>query len=262
MTTLLEMQRMIRDAVFEPGPSGPALAAVSEHILPGDGFSAEEHLLIYRRAILGTLARTLGAIYPVCQQLVGEEFFDAMARVFARQTPSESPDLGDYGEAFSAFIADFEPAAELTYLADVARLEWHWHRAFHAPDDKGIDISALAGVPEASTAHIVFRLPISAGLLASDYPVHRIWQVNQDDWTGEQTVDLDDGPARLIVWRRGHEMRIDELNPDDWLLLTAIDAGRSLGEIGNTGDLDNLDAILPRCVQSGWIAGFECRDPD
>ena len=95
MTTLIDMQRMIHDAVFETGTNGPALAAISEHIQASDSFSAAEHVLIYRRAILGTLVRALGAIHPICKKLVGDEFFDAMSRVYARQTPSETPDLGD-----------------------------------------------------------------------------------------------------------------------------------------------------------------------
>ncbi len=260
MTALLDMQRMIRDAVFETGPDGPALAAVSEYIQASEGFSAAEHLLIYRRAILGTLVRALGAIHPVCQQLVGDEFFDAMSRVYARQTLSESPDLGDYGESFGDFIAVFEPAAELVYLADVARLEWRWHRAFHAPDEATLDIAALASVTEADTGRIAFRLPVSASLLASDYPVQRIWQVNQDDWTGDQAVDLDEDGVRLIVWRHGHEMRIDELDAGAWSLLNAIEMGQTLGEIGDNEGLEDLDAILPRCVQNGWIAGFELQN--
>jgi hypothetical protein len=257
MTSLQDLQRMVRDAVFETVPDGPALTAISEHIKPSDGFTAPEHLLIYRRAILGTLVRALGAIHPVCKRLVGDEFFDAMSRIHARQTPSESPDLGDYGESFGDFIADFEPAAELIYLADVARLEWLWHRAFHAPDEDSIDVAALGEVAETDQGKIVFRLPISANLFASDYPVHRIWQVNQDDWTGDQAVNLDAGSVRMIIWRRGHEMHIDELDETTWLLLSKINTGHALGEIGAADGLDNLDEILPHCVQKGWIAGFE-----
>ena len=257
MTALIDLQRMIRDAVFETGTNGPALTAISEHIQASDSFSAAEHLLIYRRAILGTLVRTLGAIYPVCKQLVGEEFFDAMSRIYARQTPSESPDLGDYGESFGEFIAAFEPAAELAYLADIARLEWCWHRAFHAPDEQSIDVTALADVATADSGRIAFRLPVSASLLRSNYPIQRIWQVNQDDWAGNQDVDLDEGNIRLIIWRHGHEMRIDELDAGTWSLLNAIETGQTLGEIGDTEGLEGLDTTLPRCVRNGWIAGFE-----
>lgn len=259
MTSLHDLQRMVRDAVFESGATGPALTAVSNHIEADAGLSAAEHVLIYRRAIFATLVRTLGAIHPVCERLIGEEFFNAMAQIFARQTPSESPDLGDYGENFSDFIASFEPAAELTYLADIARLEWHWHRAFHAPDETGIDVAALGAIDEADTDRIVFQLPVSASLLRSDFPIQRIWQVNQDDWTGDRTVNLDAGATDLIIWRRGHEMRIDEPDAAEWLLLKEVEARQSLAEIGNTKIQQDLDKALPRCVQNGWIAGFELR---
>ncbi len=262
MTSLIEMQRMIRDAVFETESNGPALAAASAHLKASDGFSAAEHLLIYRRAILGTLVRAIGAIYPVCKRVVGEDFFDAMSRVYARQSPSETPDLGDYSESFSDFVENFEPAAELSYLADVARLEWYWHRAFHAPDEDAMDVPALSNVDESDTDRIVFRLPASAKLMTSNYPIQKIWQVNQDNWAGDQAVDLDAGASRLIIWRREYEMRIDEVDRHAWSLLNAIDAGQSLGEIGDIDDiddLDSLDVVLPRCVQNGWIAGFQLR---
>jgi len=259
MTSMLELQRLVRDAVFEPGSDGPALAAAGQQIKPGGDMTAAEHLLIYRRAILGTLVRALGAIHPVSKRLVGDEFFDAMSRVYARQTPSTSPDLGDYGDSFGAFIVDFEPAAELVYLADVARLEWAWHRAFHAPDEDGIDITALSRVAAADTHRLAFRLPRSAHLLVSDYPVQRIWQVNQQDWTGDQSVDLDAGGVRLIIWRCGHEMRINEPDAGEWALLNNIAAGRTLGEIAAADSVPALDTILPRCVRNGWIAGFNLR---
>ncbi len=260
MTSMLDLQRLIRDAVFEPESDGPALAAAGKQIKPLGGITAAEHLLIYRRAILGTLVRALGAIHPVCKRLVGDEFFDAMSRVYARQTPSTSPDLGDYGESFGAFIADFEPASELVYLADVARLEWAWHRAFHAPDEDGIDITALGRVAPTDTHRLAFRLPRSAHLLVSDYPVQRIWQVNQEDWSGDQSVDLDAGGVRLIVWRCGHEMRIDEPDAGEWSLLTELAAARTLGEIAAAATVTDLDAVLPRCVRNGWIAGFDLRE--
>lgn len=256
MTTLRDMQMMVRDAVFEAEADGPALRAVSRHLNAGSGMTPAEHLLIYRRAILGTLVRALDNIYPVCRRLTGQQFFEAMARVYARETPSRSADLAHYGGDFCTFIATFDPAAELPYLPDVAGLEWHWHRAFHAADEAGLDFAALGEIAETDRSRIVFRLPASASLIASDYPVHRIWQVNQDDWDGDQHVDLDQGSVRLIVWRRDHDMRIDEVDERAWWLLSAIGEGMSFGEISASADADDLDSLLPGCVRQGWIGGF------
>jgi len=257
MTSLNDIQSMVSDAVFEGPADGPALAAVSECLLASPGIPADEHLRIYRRAILGTLVRGLGIVYPVCKSVLGEQFFAAMARLYARKTPSRSPDLGEYGDDFYQFIEAFEPAAELTYLADVARLEWHWHRAYHAIDEAGLDNEALARIPPTDVGRIVFRLPTSATLIASEFPIQRIWQVNQEDWDGDQAVDLEAGPARLIVWRQQYDMRIDELDEPSWHLLTAVNQATHFSALSEFDHFGNLDVILPRCVQNGWIAGFE-----
>ena len=169
MTSLSEIQQLVRDAVFESQADGPALRAITNHINASTGFSSTEHLLIYRRAILGTLVRAIANIFPVCKKLVGEEFFDGMAGIYTRKTPSKSPDLADYGESFADFIAEFDPAASLPYLPDVARLEWHWHRAFNAADETGIDIKSLGDVDDEVMDQIIFKLPVSASLLRSAF---------------------------------------------------------------------------------------------
>lgn len=261
MTSLAELQQQIRAAVFEAGKDDAALATASELIEADERMPASEQLLLYRHAILATLVRALEAIYPVCRQLVGDEFYSAMCRVYARGYPSESPDLGDYGAHFADFIGTFEPAASLNYLPEVARLEWAWHRAFHAADEAGLDIAALERVTVEDNGRILFRLPMSASLLTADFPVQTIWQVNQPDWTGASEVDLAAGGCQLMVWRRGHEMRIDEPESSAWHLLRAIADGLTLEQIGREVTNENLDSVLPACVQRGWIAGFELVSP-
>lgn len=48
-------------------------------------------------------------IYPVCERLVGEPFFAAMAGRYASEHASTSPDLGDYGGELPAFLRAFTP---------------------------------------------------------------------------------------------------------------------------------------------------------
>ena len=257
MTTLPDLQKLIRRAVYETDRNEALLQAASGHIQATPGLPAVEHLRIYRRAILGTMVRALTNIYPVCQRLVGDEFFDAMARVYARRTPSRSPDLADYGGTLADFIRDFEPAASLPYLPDVARLEWHWHRAFNAADEEGLDIQTLSQVRAEDMHRITFQLPVSAALLESKFPIDLIWQVNQADWHGDNAVDLDEGGVQLIVWRQRFEMRIDALERSEWRFLRGVDARLSLGQLSEAEIGEEIETLLPRCVQRGWIGGFE-----
>jgi hypothetical protein len=251
-----ELQQIFRDALTTPDSHGDLVMRAAVAVRNTPGLEAAEHVRIYRRAVLGTLTRALGDIYPVCCRLAGQRFFESMARAYVHQTPSQSPDLGDYGKSFSQFIADFSPAQSLPYLSDVARLEWLWHRAFHAQDEAPLDSSAVSDIPEAAQASVIFRLPRSAALLASGYPVHRIWQVNQPDWHGGSTVHLDEGAACLIIWRQGYDVRIDPLDEARWWFLTEVARGATLAEIAAQERAAQLPTVLPDCVAHGWIAGF------
>jgi hypothetical protein len=221
---------------------------------------AREGIAAYRHSVAGKLQRSLEQTYPACLKLVGEPFFGAMAAAFLQQGPSRSPDLGDYGAAFPAFIAAFPPAASLPYLADVARLEWAWHRAFHAPDQPRLDLAALARVPPELWDRLVFRLPAGAALLASDFPIHRIWEVNTNPEAHDPVIDLDQGGIRIFVWRDGSTTRLEFPSPPEWPLLQAFDRGLPLGQVCRGSDQlpqATIAELLPLWLQRGWLGGFE-----
>ena len=52
---------------------------------------------IYRNNVLFGLSEALAARYPATVQIVGREFFGAMAREFVLRHPPSSPVLLDYG---------------------------------------------------------------------------------------------------------------------------------------------------------------------
>ena len=89
---------------------------------------------VYRNNVVVGLGKALKSRFPVVEKIVGEEFFAAMAQVFVRNQPPRSPLLATYGDDLPAFIAAFEPARGLPYLADVARLEAARTRSYHAAD--------------------------------------------------------------------------------------------------------------------------------
>lgn len=259
MIPLKELQECFYKAVFKHDPDKTAVSKISRYINNTEGLSSIDHFNIYKNSIIASLNRALGEIYPVCKQLVGNKFFNAMGKEYMRKTPSCSADLTNYGEDFSGFIAGFEHTADLPYLPDVAKLEWAWHLAFHAADESGLDITALAAVPENDKDHIIFHLPVSAGLIASEYPVHHIWKVNQDDYEGDQTVNIDEGEIKLLVWRKDYDMRIDPLEIQEWNLLNAIQQQTSFSELCDPEAAYEIDTLLPRCVKQAWITGYHLK---
>ncbi len=112
-------------ALLDPDVAAP------DGLVAWNGSDPAHRFAVYRNNVTSALSDVLADSFPVTQQLVGEEFFRAMARIFLRGSPPPSPILTAYGEGFPAFVADFAPARTVPFLADVARLEWLRLRALH-----------------------------------------------------------------------------------------------------------------------------------
>jgi len=202
-----------------------------------DRIGAEERLAIYRNNVFSNLRGALRDSYPVILRLLGEPFFNHAAAEYVRSHPSASGDLHDFGGDFGTFLASFEPCAEMLYLPDVARLEWAWDQAFHAADCAPLALEhalqRIGAVPPEQYAKLCFSLHPSCTLLVSDYPILRIWQVNQADYAGDQQVDLSEGGVRLALVRgnaQGNDFAVSilPLTASEFAFLQAITNGNTL----------------------------------
>ncbi|NJN47973.1 MAG: DUF2063 domain-containing protein [Candidatus Competibacteraceae bacterium] len=194
----------------------------SVHVRHHDGLSAEHRLGVYRNNTVANFTDALQLTYPVVQRLVGDRFFRYAAAQYIGQTPSTSGDLQEYGDTFADFLRTFKPAAGLPYLPDVASLEWAYEQVFYAAEPDPLDTLALSRVPEERYGELRFTLNPASRLMASVYPVLRIWQVNQDHFEGDQSVNLDSGGVQLLVIRRHLNVEIHPLTEGEYVLLQAL----------------------------------------
>ena len=225
------------------------------------GLSGERRLQVYRNNVFLSLTEALKAVYPVTERLVGEDFFRYAASRYLPQHPSTSGNLHDFGGRFPDFLATFEPAAELAYLPDVARLEWAYHSVFHAADHLLLDLAALAAIPAERHGELKFTLHPATRLLASPFPVLCIWQVNQEDFAGDPTVDLAAGGVGLLIIRRENlEIELQALPPGEFALLQALAEQQDFATaceraLAAQADLD-LPALFSRHVRQGALVDF------
>jgi hypothetical protein len=204
---------------------------------------------VYRNNVMVGLVKALRHRFPVVEKIVGEEFFAAMARVFVIEQPPRSPLLTTYGDEFAAFIAAFEPARELHYLADIARLEAARTRAYHAADAAPVDASQFAALDTGVVGEIGIELHPSIGIVRSSHPIVTIWAMNSgeqelapiEDWNGEDA----------LVARPYLEVEVRALPPGGAAFLLALDAGRPLGEAAETARADD-----PNFDLTGNIVGL------
>jgi hypothetical protein len=226
MPSLRELQKGFADAVFAcDGAALPFAIAGS-----GDG---AERIAIYRRAIFANYRNALVATYPVVRELVGAPFFNAAADNYVRAHPSVSGDLNAYGDAFGDFLASYPHAAGLPYLPDVARLEWSIDEANRAVDslpNAAAVVAMMSAVAPDRLPSVRLRLAPSCRLVASDFPILRIWQVHQSAGDRDLRVDLDVGGDAVLVGRGIDGISLTRLTPGEYHWLAASAAGQTLGD--------------------------------
>jgi hypothetical protein len=182
---------------------------------------------VYRNNVAVALIGAIEARYPVTRRLVGGEFFRAMARAFVASAKPRSPVILHYGGEFPDFIATFEPARELAYLADVARLESAWVEAYHAAEETILSLEALAAVDPAELTEVKFGFHPATRLLRSGHPAASIWAGHQGDevrppeeWRGEE----------MLITRPDADVLVRILPAGGFAFACALQGGATLGE--------------------------------
>jgi hypothetical protein len=187
---------------------------------------------VHRNNVVSSLLDALAETFPVVQELVGIEFFRAMAAVFVRQSPPCSRILAHYGQKFPGFIERFEPAGSVPYLADMARLEMARVRAYHAADAAALASEAvsLALVSGDRIGELRLVCHPSVSVLGSRHAVVSLWAAHQD---GSDLAAIDiDQPEEAIVLRAGLHALVLRLPPGGAEFVQALLLGRTLAAAG------------------------------
>jgi hypothetical protein len=244
--TLLEVQRAMRASLLG-NDDGAAAAMLAEE---------PDRLNIYRNTFVAGVTKALRLAYPAVHRLVGADFFDGAAGLFIAQCPPRAAWLDEYGAEFPEFLSNFQPAATLVYLADVASLEWAVSRALHAADAEPLDLARLAALSPDEQAGVSFVPHPSVALLRTDYPADVIWRgvLGADD-AALAAVDLGSGPVHLMVARLAAGIETFRLNETAWRFAAALCDGRpletALAEAG-----DGADVLLAEHLAAGLFVDF------
>jgi hypothetical protein len=196
----------------------------------GDTIGAEARLRIYRHHVRHSLTTVLATTFPTVQALVGEEFFAALSRDFLERDLPRQPVLSEYGAGFADFIAGFEPARGLPYLADMARLDWALNLAFHTDPGARLDGAALEAIAPEHLTSLRVRLANGVSLLSSPFPLDRIWSASQPG-APDDKVEMTEGKTVLLVRADGFVA----LQPGEAAFLTGLAAGETLGQAAAAG---------------------------
>ena len=239
-------------------------AAVPEDLIARAGGAPLRRFAVYRNNVYKSLIDALASRFPVAVRLVGEEFFRAMARLYVEQTPPSSAVLLRYETNFSDFVAGFPPAASVPYLADVMRLEWAWHAAYHAADAETLSPQDLAAACEGEVERATLEPHPSLQVVRSIYPVITIWERAAGDGEKEAARLPEDAEDALII-RPALEVEVRRLPPGGAVFVQALAGGATLMDAAAQaleGDTAfDLEQNLAGLISSGAIAGASPAGP-
>ena len=252
---------MTPDAIKWEGSFAKAVldadARVPAALVGRDGRRPMRRFTVYRNNVYAGLVNALAGRFPATLKLVGEEFFRAMARDYVEKTPPRSAVLIHYGGDFPDFIGAFPPASAVPYLADVARLEWAWHEAYHAADAEPLSQEALAALGTRAE-DIGFIFHPSARLVRSTYPVITIWELTARHGENEPGRLPASGEEAFVV-RPALQVTVRRLPAGGVIFAEALMAGEKLPDaaaVALTAEPEfDFAANLAGLMRSGALVG-------
>lgn len=224
--------------------------ALWPHLVPDDRTLGA--IAVYRNTSIKGRVDALEANYPTVSRMVGTDWFRAAAREFVEAEPGDDPVLAAFGTAFPDWLATFEPAMEMPYLAPVARLDRAWTEAHLSRDAVPLTASQASAAGLALTA---MPLPLhpSARLFWFDWNAPSLWLEHRFS-AGLSELCWLPYPEGLLIHRPGGEVRARHLSRAEWAFLDACRSGRPVGvaslsarSVRPKADVSSLFADLIAC---------------
>jgi len=195
--------------------------------------SEQSRFSIYKNNVFHSLTQALSAQFPVCTQLVGEDFFKGCSKAYLSNQLPDRADMILIGRTFSDFLKEFEHTKNMPYLAQVANLEYSRALSLHSEDLNCISHKDLASMDIAILQQQSLIFHPSVHLVQSEFSIFSIWKGHQPNQKMESSVI--NIPEATLIFRDEFRVACIELDQATFNCLSLWKAGQSLIEgIQNT----------------------------
>ena len=200
-------------------------------VFKGNPAINRERFALYRGNSIAIWQQSCANAYPVLQQLVGNVFFDELARAYGQEYPSLSGNLSEYGAGLAQFISGLDNCRAYPYLSAVAELEWQVHQAYFLAHHPPATLAQLGAFPADQLADLRFTLQPGSALLTSDWATAEIWQAHQlaDFSMPEQLCQTTHCLIRRPDWEASWQVQVSRISAASYAALQALSKGATLG---------------------------------
>ncbi len=219
-------------------------------------------MAIHRNTATAALTAALALNFPAVRAIVGADFFEAAACEFVQVHAPVRACLNDYGQQFPAFLAQFAPAAALSYLPDVARLEWAVSRALHAADAPALELGALAALEPERVPFVSFEPHPAVSVLHLDSPADAIWRAVLSEDDAAMAALETAGKVWLLVARTATGVQVQRLDASRGAFAQRLCSGECLQTaLAGTAETELLQTALAEHLASGRLISWHVYEP-
>jgi Putative DNA-binding domain len=285
------LQRTMARAVMQPltrsermqqtAPNGkPMRSYAARFIKPNDRLTSFERLEIYNRQYWFRVLSSMAEDFPGLRAVLGERRFEEMCKAYITDCPSRSFTLRNLGSRLESWLRKHPKwaGAKLDLALDIARLEWADIETFDGKGEPALRPEDLGG---AADANLCLKLQPYVQLLSLKYPVDDLLlEVRKDQDTDfasnafqekrrrkrvQAVAKLKPAPIFLTVHRLDYSVYFRRIEPEEFSMLKALRAGKSLGEAIALGlrkttiPLEERSASVQQWFQNWAALGWFCR---
>lgn len=247
---LSELQRYFTAAAT----SGAGPIAGLEQVFKGSSrLSAQARLAIYNRGYYYRLLDALASVFRETQHTLGNAEFTRVGLAYLARHPSRHPALERVGELFAAYLRS--EGAIPTCVADLAALEWARLCALVAPNPRTLAKVSAIQVHEFPEA----RLGFVAALHCLELDPRALHCYARRELSSDPPANTEQAAlpsSGVAVWRAGHAVQHESLDPLEFQALRAATDGSSMAQVCARFDTGHESEDAERAFQTvaSWFA--------
>ncbi len=254
---------------FAPALLDPDLE-VPAGIVDPDGRPAPKRFSVYRNNVVKSLMEAIAETYPALKQIIGDENFATLSRIFISTHPPSSPMMQAYGEGFPDFISQFNPLQHSPFLVDLAQVEKSWIAAYHAADTKCMEGADLGNIPADDLMDTRFIAHPATSVISSEYALYDLFSSarsravkNEDEGPAPEIFQKCSSKQAVLITRPHLRVEVVQLDQASGEFFNRIVNRNSLGQsIEGAMELENgFDAASAIALMLSSGAVCEIIDP-
>lgn len=210
----------------------------------------EKNIAVYQANARYALVEVLKTNYKNCCLLLGEEYFEYLAKQFVASNFPQSNNLDYYDERFVDFLQERVSAedvlADKRYLVDVAKLDILIVKSFHAGARSEFPFAKFSNLSETQQAELRFVLANDVFFVQSLWSLDQIVLLNKGEIAALDLVEQE-RPLCFLVEHEDGEFKVTLLEQEGFYFLRDVK-----NEVGLAALLDrypNQADRIPEYIQ-------------